>query len=144
MTLHPFPRAHTTMRTVLFSILFFGLMCSWRFIQPLPVKAAAEKAEVRPSILSDTVQSAKRKDTCRVGMYLTSLYDLNFSENSFSAVYWLWFTYANDDCEPLKSFEVLNTKQVTTLADTRLVRTDGPINYATAKMRITAKKEWEL
>ncbi len=85
-----------------------------------------------------------QKDTCKVGVYITSLYDLNFSENAFSTVYWLWFTYTNDGLDALKSFEVLNTKQVATLADTKLTRTEGAINYATAKMRITAKKEWEL
>ncbi|MFY7999444.1 MAG: hypothetical protein ACOVSW_12675 [Candidatus Kapaibacteriota bacterium] len=85
-----------------------------------------------------------QKDTCKVGVYMTSLYDLSFSDNSFSTVYWLWFTYTNDGLDPLKSFEVLNTKQVATLADTKLIRTEGAINYATAKMRITAKKEWDL
>ncbi len=94
------------------------------------VAYAQEKNEAPPS----------QKDTCKVGVYITSLYDLNFSDNSFSTVYWLWFTYTNDGLDPLKSFEVLNTKQVATLADTKLIRTEGAINYATAKMRITAKR----
>ena len=88
------------------------------------------------------VLKAQEKDTCRVGVFITSLYDLSLPENSFNADFWIWFNYRNDSITPLQNFEITNAKEVEySLATTEK---KGNINWATQKCRTTVKKQWNI
>ncbi|MCY7393820.1 MAG: hypothetical protein LH647_20675 [Leptolyngbyaceae cyanobacterium CAN_BIN12] len=50
--------------------------------------------------------------TCRVGVYVTGLRDLNLADKSFSAEFWVWSVCPSETLKPLKSFKVLNVKKL--------------------------------
>ena len=50
--------------------------------------------------------------TCRVGVYVTALRDLDLAEKSFSAEFWVWSVCPSEDVKPLKSLKVLNVKKL--------------------------------
>src|SRR3954464_747919 len=52
------------------------------------------------------------RDTCRVGIYILSIYDLDYPNQSFSADFWLWFLYERDSLDLLGNVEISNAKSV--------------------------------
>ena len=65
-------------------------------IEAAPVLAAAPQAPL----------------TCRVGVYVTALRDLNLAEKSFAAEFWVWSVCPSEDLKPLKSLKVLNVQKL--------------------------------
>jgi hypothetical protein len=81
-------------------------------------------------------------DTVKIGVFFTSVYDLNLAEKSFTADFWIWYNYRNDSINPLESVEISNAKEFEfQSADVEKV---GSINWATHKCKATVKKEWNL
>ncbi len=83
-----------------------------------------------------------KKDKLLIGAYITSLYDLSLTNNSFSVDFWLWFNYKNDSLKPLETVEIVNAKK----ADKALVNTEtkGGIVWATQKYNAEVKKQWNI
>ena len=75
----------------LFSLLF----CSNTFAQP-------EK--------KDTI--AAKKDTVKVGIYVTSIHDIDFKQKEFTISLWLWLKYRNKDFNFMQNLEVPQAKTV--------------------------------
>lgn len=88
-------------------------------------------------------------DTCRMGLYITSLYDLKMSEGSFKSVFYLWFQHTNPELKPLERVEMLNAQEVSfTLPDAEFVpasatRSDS-LWWSTQKVRGTFTQEWDV
>lgn len=80
-------------------------------------------------------------DTVRVGVYLTSLYDLNLGENSFTVDFWVWFIYKNDSLNPLETLEVANAKDFS-FSSASVEKKEG-YTWATQKVKATIKKVWD-
>lgn len=57
------------------------------------------------SVLAETVTSPQ---TCRVGIYVASLRDLNLAEKQFSTDFYLWSVCPSKELQPLPSMKVLN------------------------------------
>jgi hypothetical protein len=86
--------------------------------------------------------NAQEKDTCRIGIYVTSIFDFSLGEKAYSVDFWMWFNYKNDSLDMLGSTEIVNAKEFEfLLADTEK---KGNINWATQKCRATIKKEWDV
>ena len=81
-------------------------------------------------------------DTVKVGVFFTSVYDLNLAEKSFTADFWIWFNYRNDSINPLESVEISNAKEFAFQSPD--LEKLGGINWATHKCKATIKKEWNL
>ena len=82
------------------------------------------------------------KDTVKIGVYITSLYDLKFNEESYNVEFWLWFHYKNDSLHPMESTEMMNAKECeASFKDTELK--EG-IYWATEKYRAEIKNPWVL
>jgi hypothetical protein len=75
-------------------VTLFLISSSWYAIE-----AASEKATSQPI------------QTCRVGVYVTSLRDLNLAEKSFNADFWVWSVCPEENLKPLKSMKFLNVKE---------------------------------
>jgi hypothetical protein len=91
-----------------------------------------------PQIMAQTAP----KDTALVGVYVTSLYDLNLADKSFNIDFWLWFNYRNDSLHPMETVEIANAKDFSfVLPDTE--RADS-MTWACHKCRAVVKKEWDL
>ena len=71
------------------------------------------------SILCITSPSAADSDTpvdtaqnqVKVGMFVTNLYDINFSNNEFKTEFWAWFLTDNPEYQPAQRTEIVNSKQ---------------------------------
>jgi hypothetical protein len=81
-------------------------------------------------------------DTVKLGVFFTSIYDLNLAEKSFTADFWIWYNYTNDSINPLESVEISNAKEFEFQSDD--LEKIGNINWATHKCKATIKKEWNL
>lgn len=85
---------------------------------------------------------AQHVDTCRVGIYILSLYDLDFPNNSFSTDFWMWALYRSDSLDPLKSVEVTNAKS----SDFAMASTEKKkgINWGAQKCKATIRQNWDI
>jgi hypothetical protein len=93
-------------------------------------------------ILFFNAARAQEKDTCKIGIYVTSIFDFSLGEKAYSVDFWMWFNYKNDSLDMLGSTEIVNAKEFEfLLADTEK---KGNINWATQKCRATIKKEWDV
>jgi hypothetical protein len=53
---------------------------------------------------------AQKKDTCEIGVYISSLHDFDFSKKSFSADFWIWMDYKNDTLSFENVLDITNSK----------------------------------
>jgi hypothetical protein len=81
-------------------------------------------------------------DTVKLGVFFTSIYDLNLAEKSFTADFWIWYNYKNDSINPLESIEISNAKEFEFQSED--IEKVGMVNWATHKCKATVKKEWNL
>ena len=49
--------------------------------------------------------------SCKIGVYLTSLHDLNISAKTFAADMWIWSNCLTEELTPLQSMEFVNANQ---------------------------------
>jgi hypothetical protein len=94
------------------------------------------------TILNPQPAAAQTKDTCRVGMYLISLYDLDFPNESFTSDLWIWFLYRNDSLKPLETVEVAESKKHEFLLPDSEKK--GEFNWATMKCKATIRQAWNI
>lgn len=79
----------------------------------------------------------------RSGAYLTSLYDLNANNNTFTADLWLWFLHdKNRDIKPLKTLEPVNARDFKTSLDT--TQEHGAERYHAEKVRGVFNHGWDV
>jgi hypothetical protein len=78
---------------------------------------------------------------CPIGVYITSLRDLDPVGDSFGIDFWVWSVHPPGD-NPLDSLEFVNAKQI----ETRLDRTTerGDREWSRLKARATVLHDWDL
>ena len=62
------------------------------------------------SLASDAQQITR--DTVKVGIYITSIHDIDFRQKEFAVTFWLWLKYRNKDFEFSQYLEVPQAKSV--------------------------------
>lgn len=58
---------------------------------------------------------AQTSDTTKIGIYITSVFDLDYINNSFSVEYWMWRLNTKREFKEYNLFDASNSKEVTTL-----------------------------
>jgi len=83
-----------------------------------------------------------QKDTCKVGIYINSLYDFKIDEKSYMADFWMWINYRNDSLKFENVVEVTNSKS----ADFShfAMEKKGAWNWATQKCRAQLMHQWDV
>ena len=81
------------------------------------------------------------KDTVKVGVYVLSLFDIDYPHQSYSADFWLWFLYSSDSLDPTKTIEVSNAKS-STFESVDIEKKRG-MNWGTVKCRAVIKQPWD-
>lgn len=92
--------------------------------------------------LAGTTARAGPVDTCRVGIFVISLYDLDFPNDSFTADFWLWFLYPNDSLNALGTVEIAGAKKYEFQhqdVDEKL-----GLNWATMKCKGVIRQDWDV
>lgn len=103
-------------------------------------------------VSAETVLSPQ---TCRTGVYVASLRDLNLAEKKFSTDFYLWSVCPFKDLQPLKSMKFLNVedyKYFKAAYDSTLQRKDLPkwfypkenVYWSGRKIRATLYQSWNV
>lgn len=82
------------------------------------------------------------RDTVKVGIYITSIHDIDFKEKEYTVSFWLWLKYRNKSFDFLQNLEVPQAKSVTRSFST--VDTSGGRVYMQMKMQCVMKDSWRI
>jgi len=89
------------------------------------------------SVAQDT-----KPDTVSVGIYITSIHDIDFKQKEYSITFWLWLKYKNKDFDFLNNLEVPQAKSVD--KSFSLVDSSGDRIYMQMKMQCVMKDSWKI
>jgi hypothetical protein len=82
-----------------------------------------------------------KPDTVKIGMYLTSLHDLNLSDHSFKYDAYYWCRYSNPAFDFANEFEVMNSNDVTLEAP--FIEKIGNDFLFSTKTKATVRQLWK-
>lgn len=91
---------------------------------------------------SDNDPRQPSPDTVRIGVYVNDIYDVNLSEKSFSAQFWVWFNYSNPDLNPLETLEIPNAKEVDYALEFHEEK--NGVQWAGKRATAVLKKDWDI
>jgi hypothetical protein len=81
-------------------------------------------------------------DTVRVGIYITSIHDIDFKQKEYYISFWLWLKYKNKDLDFLQNLEVPLSKNVTRSFAT--IDSSGGEIYLLMKLQCQMKDSWRI
>lgn len=82
------------------------------------------------------------KDTVKVGLYITSIHDIDFKQKEFTITFWLWLKYKNRDFNFQDNLEVPNAKTVQ--RDFFTIDSSGDKVSMLMKMQCVMKDSWRI
>src|SRR5688572_7335177 len=100
---------------LLFLCLFFGLSANAKAIKP---------------------------DTVKVGIYITSIHDIDFKQKEFSTNLWLWLKYKKKEFNFLENLEIPGAKSVE--KSFAVVDSSGDEIYMQMKLQCVMKDSWKI
>lgn len=83
-----------------------------------------------------------KKDTVHVGIYITSIHNIDFKQKEFVVTFWLWLKYRNKDFDFVNNLEVPAAKSVEKSFST--IDTTGDRVYLQMKMQCVMKDSWKI
>jgi hypothetical protein len=81
-------------------------------------------------------------DTVRVGIYITSIHNIDFKQKEFTATFWLWLKYKNPKLDFVNNLEVPNAKTVEKAFST--IDTSGGTIFQQMKLQCVLKESWKI
>ena len=57
-------------------------------------------------------------DTAKIGVYIFTLYDLDFPGNKLNSDFYVWYNYKNDSLKLTETFELVNGKEFSKSGET--------------------------
>ena len=96
------------------------------------------------SVLSHFISYAQesKPDTVRVGVYVTSIHDIDFKQKEFAVQLWLWLKYKNKDFDFAKNLEIPMAKSVEKSFST--IDSSGEQVYMQMKLLCVMKDSWRI
>lgn len=86
--------------------------------------------------------SSDAPESCKIGIYLTSLHDLNISAKTFAADMWVWSNCLNPELTPLQSMEFVNANQYEGKLD--YSEEKGGVMWSQRKVTGTFRHNWDV
>jgi len=83
-----------------------------------------------------------KKDTVSVGIYITSIHDIDFKQKEFALTFWLWLKYNNKDFDFVNNLEVPMAKSVE--KSFSVIDTTGGRVYLQMKLQCIMKDSWKI
>ena len=83
-----------------------------------------------------------KRDTVKVGIYITSIHDIDFKQKEYAVNLWLWLKYKNRDFDFLQNLEVPMAKEVSRSFAT--VDSSGEEMYVLMKLQCVMKDAWRI
>ena len=93
-------------------------------------------------LFSNKVQAQQAPDTVKVGIYITSIHDIDFKQKEYTITFWLWLKYKNKDFDFMQNLEVPQAKSVTRSFAT--IDTSDNQVYLLMKMQCVMKDTWRI
>lgn len=81
-------------------------------------------------------------DTVHVGIYITSIHDIDFKQKEFTATFWLWLKYKNKELDFINNLEIPNAKTVDKTFST-IDTSDGTV-FLQMKIQCVVKESWKI
>lgn len=91
---------------------------------------------------SGYAQDVPVKDTVKVGIYITSIHDIDFKQKEYTVNFWLWLTYKNRDFNFLDNLEIPQAKTVEKAFS--VVDSSGESIYMQMKLQCVMKDSWKI
>src|SRR6187397_1202359 len=91
---------------------------------------------------SNTNAQDAKPDTVSIGIYITSIHDIDFKQKEYSVNFWIWLKYKNKDFDFYNNLEVPQAKNVTKSFVT-IDSSDGMINMQ-MKLQCVMKDSWRI
>jgi hypothetical protein len=85
---------------------------------------------------------ASRPDTVKVGIYITSIHDIDFKQKEYAVNLWLWLKYKNRNFDFLQNLEVPMAKTVSRSFAT--VDSSGGQMFVLMKLQCVMKDSWRI
>ena len=114
-----------------FLFIFLCLGC-------LPMAAIAQDF----ASLQETTEPAHAPDTVKVGVYITSIHDIDFKQKEYVVNLWLWLKYRNREFNFLQNLEVPQAKTVEKSFST--VDSSGEYVRMQMKLQCVMKDSWKI
>jgi hypothetical protein len=83
-----------------------------------------------------------KQDTVKVGIYITSIHDIDFKQKEYALNLWLWLKYKNKDFNFLQNLEVPQAKTVERSFST--IDSSGDQVYVQMKLQCVMKDSWRI
>lgn len=83
-----------------------------------------------------------KPDTVTVGIYITSIHDIDFREKEYTINFWLWLKYKNRAFDFFKNLEVPQAKTVDKSFST--IDSSGEQVYMQMKLQCVMKDSWKI
>jgi hypothetical protein len=83
-----------------------------------------------------------KPDTVKVGVYVTSIHDIDFKQKEYALNLWIWLKYKNKDFDFLQNLEVPQAKTVEKSFST--IDTSGGQVYLQMKLLCVMKDSWRI
>jgi hypothetical protein len=93
-------------------------------------------------ILSLSSFAVLAQDTCRVGVFVTDVFDLNLAEKSFKTKFWIWALYKKDSLKIMENLELVNAKEHEYTLTT--IEQRGEFSYGAQKCKAEVKADWNI
>ncbi|MBS1921687.1 MAG: hypothetical protein JST17_15685 [Bacteroidetes bacterium] len=84
----------------------------------------------------------EKPDTVKVGIYITSIHDIDFKQNEYTTTLWLWLKYTNKKFDFANNLEVPMAKTVTRTFMT--VDSSGGRIFMAMKLQCVMKDSWKI
>jgi len=96
------------------------------------------------TILSHLISYSQesKPDTVKVGIYVTSIHDIDFKQKEYAVQLWLWLKYKNKDFDFAKNLEIPMAKSVEKSFST--IDTSGDQVYMQMKLLCVMKDSWRI
>ena len=93
-------------------------------------------------LLLSYTASLSQKDTCKIGIYVNSIYDFKLDDKSYMADFWVWVNYKNDSLKFDNIVEITNGKSAD-FSHYSMEKKAG-WNWATQKCRAQLIHQWDV
>lgn len=84
----------------------------------------------------------EKPDTVSVGMYITSIHDIDFKQKEYTINFWLWLRYSDSEYDFYNNLEIPQAKNVTKSFVT--VDSSGEGVYMQMKLQCVMKDSWRI
>ncbi len=83
-----------------------------------------------------------KPDTVRIGIYITSIHDIDFKQKEYSVNFWIWLKYRNRAFDFLQNLEVPQAKTVD--KSFAVIDSSGEQVYMQMKLQCVMKDSWKI